>query len=118
MPDKVSYHTPPRFPPEATRRVRDGAARLFRELGLRDCARVDGWYLEDGRVVFTDVNIVSGMEQTSFLFQQAAQVRKGETSLDRRLGRGAGKFSVVLVRGVGALFHRWGCRTRRCCGTW
>ena len=80
----MSYHTPPRYPPEATLRVRDGAARLFRELGLRDCARVDGWYLGDGRVVFTDVNIVSGMEQTSFLFQQAAQVRKG-TSRARRL---------------------------------
>ena len=72
---QVSYHTPPRFPTEATQRVRDGAAYLFRVLHLRDCARVDGWYTTDGRVLFTDINIVSGMEQTSFLFQQAAQVR-------------------------------------------
>lgn len=91
---QVSYHTPPRFPPEVLAMIRKGAALLFRELGLRDFARVDGWYLppsaringkrdknekligecEHGYVVFSDINIMSGMEQTSFLFQQAAQV--------------------------------------------
>ena len=89
---QVRYHTPPRFADRTTAIVRAGAADLFRTLGLRDMARVDGWVLPpsfsaacvppegvggegDGApvVVFSDVNLVSGMEQTSFLFQQAAE---------------------------------------------
>lgn len=80
---QVSYHTPPRFSMAAIAAIRTGAARLFAELGLRDFARVDGWLLPPlpgaggegvGTVVFSDINLVSGMEQTSFLFQQAALV--------------------------------------------
>ncbi|CAM6120126.1 unnamed protein product [Calypogeia fissa] len=94
---QVLYHNPPRFPMEAIAEIRNGAAALFKQLGLRDFARVDGWLLppsstialgshgqgkshkvlgqcEAGTVVFSDINLMSGMEQTSFLFQQAAQV--------------------------------------------
>lgn len=98
---QVLYSTPPCFLREAVDAVRRGAAALFQTLQLRDCVRVDGWYLpaaslsgqaarrrclagagrredlllEDGSVVvFSDINLASGMEQTSFLFQQAALV--------------------------------------------
>ncbi|KAL2635787.1 hypothetical protein R1flu_007266 [Riccia fluitans] len=94
---QVHFHTPPRFSLETISQIRHGAARLFQLLGLRDFARVDGWLLppsnkislnsrggrntnlpvgqvEDGFVVFSDINLMSGMEQTSFLFQQAAKV--------------------------------------------
>lgn len=98
---------------------------LFQSFGLRDFARIDGWFLpgnsntirtlakdykfgftESGTIIFTDINLVredigivkwtpkacsrlllfalsmmlvswmqvSGMEQTSFLFQQASKV--------------------------------------------
>ncbi|KAM3205135.1 hypothetical protein P3L10_028545 [Capsicum annuum] len=60
-------------------------------LGLRDFARIDGWLLppstksftsagnkfgrtDSGTVIFTDINLISGMEQTRFLFQQASKV--------------------------------------------
>lgn len=88
----VDYHTPPRFPAPVIEAVRRLAVRLFGELGLRDFARFDGFLLPPGSdmaravggsgrhgdlgalgtLAFIDVNIVSGMEQTSFLFQQAA----------------------------------------------
>ncbi|CAI5951473.1 unnamed protein product, partial [Closterium sp. NIES-65] len=118
---QVLYSTPPRFPPCILSSLRASATRLFSSLSLRDCARLDGWFLppsspayarvlaglrastdnsrggnkedneaannednqqgeeweeeyKEGIVVFSDVNIVSGMEQTSFLFQQAALV--------------------------------------------
>ncbi|CAI5928980.1 unnamed protein product, partial [Closterium sp. NIES-64] len=118
---QVLYSTPPRFPPSILSSLRALATRLFSSLSLRDCARLDGWFLppsspayarvlaglrastdnsrggnkedneaannednqqgeeweeeyKEGIVVFSDVNIVSGMEQTSFLFQQAALV--------------------------------------------
>ncbi|KAF8680733.1 hypothetical protein HU200_045575 [Digitaria exilis] len=90
---QVVYHTPPRFPAEVIDCIREGVSILFRRLGLHDFARIDGWFLPSpvtslpsaensgkfgitkyGAVLFTDINLISGMEQTSFLFQQASAV--------------------------------------------
>ncbi|XP_030480547.1 uncharacterized protein LOC115697615 [Cannabis sativa] len=88
---QVAYHTPPRFPIDVIETIREGASLLFQQLGLRDFARIDGWFLPNsvnvssfsesnfgrtkfGTIVFTDINLISGMEQTSFLFQQASKV--------------------------------------------
>ncbi|KAL8039013.1 hypothetical protein ABFS82_10G007900 [Erythranthe guttata] len=88
---QVAYHTPPHFPEDVITNIRKGASLLFQRLGLRDFARIDGWFLppsahtayltgnkfgrsESGTIVFTDINLISGMEQTSFLFQQASKV--------------------------------------------
>ncbi|XP_051130698.1 uncharacterized protein LOC127251142 isoform X2 [Andrographis paniculata] len=87
---QVAYHTPPRFPEDIIGNIREGASLLFQKLSLCDFARIDGWFLppthtdcltgnkfghsESGTVVFTDINLISGMEQTSFLFQQASKV--------------------------------------------
>mmetsp|Transcript_9928 Transcript_9928/g.36304 ORF Transcript_9928/g.36304 Transcript_9928/m.36304 type:complete len:1061 (+) Transcript_9928:97-3279(+) len=87
---QVHYHTPPRFPTPVLDEIRHSAVALFEGMGLRDYARIDGWWIppespadkrvRDGRgrsqygsVVFSDINVTSGMEQTSFLFQQAAE---------------------------------------------
>lgn len=71
--DDRRYHCPPRFPAEVVDEVRATAERAFSALGLRDFARIDGWLLPDGTVAVSDVNPISGMEQNSFLFIQAAQ---------------------------------------------
>uniref|UniRef100_A0A0E0LQ36 ATP-grasp domain-containing protein n=1 Tax=Oryza punctata TaxID=4537 RepID=A0A0E0LQ36_ORYPU len=90
---QVAYHTPPRFPSEVIDCIRQGVSILFRRLGLRDFARIDGWFLPTpvtslpsaentgkfgntkcGAVLFTDINLMTGMEQTSFLFQQSSKV--------------------------------------------
>ncbi|URE41482.1 D-ala D-ala ligase N-terminus [Musa troglodytarum] len=93
LPTEVAYHTPPRFPTDVIECIRQGASLLFQHFGLRDFARIDGWFLpgnanmfstvakdtkfgitESGNIIFTDINLISGMEQTSFLFQQASKV--------------------------------------------
>ncbi|XP_023641660.1 uncharacterized protein LOC17893266 isoform X2 [Capsella rubella] len=87
---QVTYHTPPRFPIHVIKRIREEASHIFQKLGLRDFARIDGWYLASNLnllssanerlggpdscdVIYTDINLISGMEQTSFLFQQASK---------------------------------------------
>ena len=65
------YHTPPRFTAEVIGHIRQQAEALFKTFGMRDFARLDGWVLRDGRILFTDFNPISGMEQNSFLFRQA-----------------------------------------------
>ncbi|KAG0564611.1 hypothetical protein KC19_8G125200 [Ceratodon purpureus] len=101
---QVSYHTPPRFSEGTINKIRSGAADLFRILGLRDVARVDGWLLpqvkrtgpalggqmpsdesDSGIIVFSDINLTSGMEQTSILFMQAAQIGISHADILRSL---------------------------------
>lgn len=103
---QVVYHTPPRFPLDVIQKIREGASILFKKLGLRDFARIDGWFLpasaklssseaidfgrtESGVVIFTDINLISGMEQTSFLFQQASKVGFSHSNILKTIILGA-----------------------------
>lgn len=105
---RVAYHSPARFGEEGVAFVRRRAEEAFQTLGLRDCARLDGFYMprdhpavswtkkNERRAnandssneavfepVFADVNVASGMEQTSFLFLQAAQAGMSHGSVLR-----------------------------------
>uniref|UniRef100_A0A1J3FT74 D-alanine--D-alanine ligase n=1 Tax=Noccaea caerulescens TaxID=107243 RepID=A0A1J3FT74_NOCCA len=99
---QVTYHTPPRFPLHVIKSIREEASLLFRKLGLRDFARIDGWYLapnsnlsssasetlggcKSGDIIFTDINLISGMEQTSLLFQQASKVGFSHSNMLRTI---------------------------------
>ncbi|KAG4992889.1 hypothetical protein JHK87_026346 [Glycine soja] len=100
---QFAYHTPPRFPLDVIENIRKGASLLFQRLCLQDFARIDGWFLpnsssklspfsqsefgrtESGAIIFTDINMISGMEQTSFLFQQASKVGFSHTNILRSI---------------------------------
>jgi len=41
---------------------------------MRDFARIDGWLLSNGDLIFSDFNPISGMEQNSFIFQQTTRI--------------------------------------------
>ncbi len=71
---QVTYHCPPRFNLETIEKIQVQAEQLFALFGMRDFARFDGWVLDDGNIWFSDFNPISGMEQNSFLFQQASRV--------------------------------------------
>ena len=70
----VTYHCPPRFNSVLVERIQIHAAQLFSLFGMRDFGRFDGWILDNGETFFSDFNPVSGMEQNSFLFMQAARI--------------------------------------------
>jgi hypothetical protein len=82
---------------EAIAEVRNGAAVLFKQLGLRDFARVDGWLLPPsssivlnghgigksgkligessaGTVVFSDINLVGGKNYKCLLQKPFSEV--------------------------------------------
>ncbi|OGT21363.1 MAG: hypothetical protein A3C55_03500 [Gammaproteobacteria bacterium RIFCSPHIGHO2_02_FULL_42_13] len=71
---QVTYHCPPRFNNETIEKIQVQAEQLFSILGFRDFARFDGWLLSNGHIWFSDFNPISGMEQNSFLFQQASRI--------------------------------------------
>ncbi len=70
----VEYHCPPRFNDEIVGNVQKAAEVLFTFFEMRDFARLDGWLLADGRVIFSDFNAISGMEQNSFIFIQGSRI--------------------------------------------
>jgi D-alanine--D-alanine ligase len=69
---ETRYHTPARFTQSSLKKIRSEAEKAFLALGMKDFARLDGWLTKDGTIWFSDINAISGMEQNSFLFQQAA----------------------------------------------
>jgi addiction module HigA family antidote len=68
------WFCPPRFEDKIVEDIRKKAEELFKLFNMRDFARLDGWLLNDGRVIFSDFNPISGMEQNSFIFQQASRI--------------------------------------------
>ncbi len=78
---QTRYYCPPRFPQSIVAKIRTEAERLFHAFGSQGCIRVDGWLAQDGSIRFSDLNPISGMEQNSFLFQQAARIGLSHTDL-------------------------------------
>lgn len=72
--NETRYYCPARFSSEKIDEIRKTAENLFVFIGAKDFLRIDGWLLDDGRIYFSDFNPISGMEQNSFIFQQAAAV--------------------------------------------
>ena len=71
---KVTYHCPPRFGNDVIEKIQIQAEQLFTVFGMKDFARFDGFFMDDGNIWFSDFNPISGMEQNSFLFQQSSRV--------------------------------------------
>ncbi len=69
---ETRYYTPARFPDQTISLIRKESEKAFRCLKMKDFARLDGWLRSDGTIWFSDINGISGMEQNSFIFQQAA----------------------------------------------
>ena len=70
----VEYHCPPRFTDTVIGNIQKAAEVLFSFFEMRDFARLDGWLLKDGHIIFSDFNPISGMEQNSFLFIQGSRL--------------------------------------------
>ena len=78
---QVAYHCPPRFENLTIEKIQVQAEQLFQAFGMRDFGRFDGWVFKNGKIWFSDFNPISGMEQNSFLFQQASKVNLSHTAV-------------------------------------
>jgi D-alanine--D-alanine ligase len=106
---QVTYHCPPRFDDRIIERIQLQAEQLFTVLGMTDFARFDGWVLNDGSIWFSDFNPVSGMEQNSFLFQQAARIGMSHRDvLEHVVARACDRQGIPHSLAVrGAAENRW-----------
>jgi len=72
--NNTSWPCPPHFDDAVVEQIQHQAEKIFTLFGMRDFARLDGWWLDSGEIVFCDLNPISGMEQNSFIFQQASRI--------------------------------------------
>ncbi|BED92123.1 MAG: D-alanine-D-alanine ligase [Candidatus Improbicoccus pseudotrichonymphae] len=72
--NETHYHFPPRFSYDLTNKIREQSQKLFKLFKARDFLRIDGWVLNNDKLYFSDFNPISGMEQNSFIFQQASKI--------------------------------------------
>ncbi len=70
----TKWKCPPSFSEDKCAEIREKAEKLFTKFEMRDFARIDGWVKSDGKILFTDFNPISGMEQNSFIFQQSSRI--------------------------------------------
>jgi D-alanine--D-alanine ligase len=98
---QVTYFMPPRFSDDTIRQIQREGEAIFKLFGLRDVVRFDGWVLPDGNIWFSDLNMVSGMEQNSFMFLQAAAVGMGHAGILRHILGNA-------LRRIGKEIGDWG----------
>ncbi len=74
MPGRCSKFTPPRnIPADVVDRIKVDVIKAFETLGFRSYGRIDGFVVDDGKVLITDPNSSSGMAPSSFFFEQAAE---------------------------------------------
>ncbi len=71
--EDVEYLCPPAFDSSTIIEIRSKSENIFNSFGMKDFARIDGWVRSDGKIVFSDLNPISGLGQNSLLFIQAAQ---------------------------------------------
>jgi len=68
------YYCPPAQDLTVIKEIQRVSEQAFSLLGLRDFARIDSWLQPDGKILVSDINLIPGMEQNSFLFISAAQL--------------------------------------------
>jgi len=72
--DDVTFHCPGIFADKLINAIQSQAEEIFKQFGMHDIVRIDGRVFDDEHLLFTDINPISGMEQNSFLFQQASRI--------------------------------------------
>jgi len=74
LPGLSRKETPMPVPSDVLHKIRRECERFYSEFDFNVYARIDGFYLNDGRIYLNDPNTTSGMMPSSFFFHQAAEI--------------------------------------------
>ncbi len=74
MPGQSQKITPARVSKEVLEKIQREVVKAYRALGMANYGRIDGFLVDGSRVLITDPNTSSGMNPSSFLFHQAADI--------------------------------------------
>lgn len=89
--NQVEHYCPPRFNDDIIKEIQKTAEDLFSLFEMCDFARIDGRVLADGKLIFSDFNPISGMEQHSSIFFQGSRIGFSHTEMLRYIVTHAAK---------------------------
>ena len=81
LPGMVRKETPMQLPFVQLHAIRKACANLFQTLCFQVYARIDGFLTPDHQIYLNDPNTTAGMNPSSFLFHQAAEIGLNPTQL-------------------------------------
>jgi D-alanine-D-alanine ligase len=91
MPGQSQKITPARVSKEVLEKIQQEVLKAYRALGMTNYGRIDGFLVDGTRILITDPNTSSGMNPSSFLFHQAAEIGLNPTMLFDRMIELAGE---------------------------
>ena len=74
LPGIVRKETPMQVPAQQFHEIRKACVNLFQHLGFQVYARIDGLLTSGQKIYLNDPNTTAGMNPSSFLFHQAAEI--------------------------------------------
>ncbi|MCU0318292.1 MAG: D-alanine--D-alanine ligase [Amoebophilaceae bacterium] len=81
LPGIVRKETPMQLPLVQLHAIRKACTDLFQTLGFKIYARIDGFFTPSHQIYLNDPNTTAGMNPSSFLFHQAAEIGLSPTQL-------------------------------------
>lgn len=85
MPGRATKFTPARCSSTLLQQIQETCIQVMHVLEMENLARIDGFVTQNGTIVITDPNTLSGMAPSSFLFRQAAEYNMSHTTLINHL---------------------------------
>ncbi|MHB9147144.1 MAG: D-alanine--D-alanine ligase family protein [Candidatus Amoebophilus sp.] len=74
LPGLVRKQTPMTLPLAQLNTIKEACVQLFESLNFQVYARIDGIFSSDNKIYLNDPNTTAGMNPSSFLFHQAAEI--------------------------------------------
>ena len=81
LPGIVRKNTPIQLDTSTVNTIREACEILFQKLHCQVYARIDGFIMQDRSICLNDPNTTAGMNPSSFLFHQAAEIGLNPTQL-------------------------------------
>jgi UDP-N-acetylmuramate--alanine ligase len=81
LPGIVRKETPIQLPTGQLNAIKQACTSLFQMLGFQVYARIDGFFTAHEEIYLNDPNTTAGMNPSSFLFHQAAEIGMNPTQL-------------------------------------
>lgn len=81
MPGRATKHTPARFTQEILNKISETTVKIMCNFDIKTFVRIDGFIVDDSKIVIIDINTISGMAPASFLFRQAAEIGMSHSTL-------------------------------------
>jgi len=112
MPGQAEYHTPIRASEDSINKIQELAVKIYKLVGIQGYGRVDGFLVDDQKVVISEPHTGTIMVPSSYVFQQAAIHKavlktkgglKSETKLDPRT-----LITTIIDLGIDAHNHKKG----------